>query len=144
MKLKKISDIAHEIHWSLKHLQGGTNVLRKGLMLFWVVEKEGWFSLRYFVLSDFPKGFVRIRSDARLPEIKKFWPHKIVKLPQFEMTVHQSEINAAFVKDLRDFVGFLVEERDEIYTWDIFEDADQYPDYGWSKVAKNIRSASRK
>lgn len=72
---------------------------------------------------------------------KSFWPFDRPEIPPFEITVHKSEITPEFIKEFSQFVSFLSEGRDEIYTWDVFEGG-SYPNYGWSLKAQELLKRS--
>jgi len=144
MKTQTIAQVRRFVLNSMSSLQGGDKVKLSKDELGWIVEEEGWLTLRYTQIEEYEVGFIRFRSDMTHSLPKSFWPFDFPKIPTFELTVYHNQIDEEFVKNLRDFVSFVIVDRPEIYTWDIFEDFQSYPNYGWTKKARDLYQEFKK
>lgn len=120
----------------LESLLGRKNVRKFRNDIGWIEHRKSWIALRWVHVSGVsgqPLQFVRLRNDVEFHLPRSFWPLGIAEIPSFELTVHASEINAGFVKDLAAFVSALADEG-EVPQWDIFRDP-AFPGYSWSEIA---------
>jgi hypothetical protein len=126
--------VTRELQW----IHGFEQVKQSKGEIGWIVERDGWFSLRWIYLQEYDFGFPRFRNDIVHELPKSFWKLPYPKIPKFEITVHHSQIDKKFIHSMSDFVSYVFEDRPEIYTWDIFDNVSCYPNYGWSKLARDL------
>ncbi len=122
---------------TLQELHGFHNVKNFKDEISWIEHRNPWLGFRWAYLSEvsgYSPEFIRFRNDMKQQTPKSFWPFDRPEIPIFEITVHNSEITPEFIKEFSQFVSFLSEDRDEIYTWDVFEEG-SYPNYAWSLKA---------
>jgi hypothetical protein len=129
----------------LSALHGPENVRQIKDEIAWIELENAqrrlrWVDLQY--VSDCPDHFIRLRNDVVTKIPKTFWHFETPRIAKFELTVLFSEITEDFVRDFSKFVSFLADQKDEVFTWEIFGNA-TYPDYGWSVKAAALHSKLR-
>lgn len=137
--MSPISEAYKIITSNLRDIHGPKNVrtLRNG-DICWVEKRGAWRGFRWVFLSyvsGYSEEFIRLRNDTQGISSKSLWPFERPTIETFELTVLASEITPEFVSDFSRFVSFLAENRDEIYTWDMFAHQ-SYPTYSWSTKAQ--------
>lgn len=109
---------------ALESLWGAKNVRKFGNYIGWIEHRKSWIGFRWVRVSGVfgqPREFVRLRNDVEFHMPTSFWPFSPPKIPKFELTVHDSELNLSFVTDFAAFVSALADGV-ESPNWDIFRD----------------------
>lgn len=135
-----LSEAITTITRGLQGIYGFDNVKKRNQNIWWIVTRDAWLGIRWVhvsYVSGCPTDFIRLRNDIATNLPKNFWRFSKPHITKFELTFHHSELTPAFVMDFNSFVTFLADGRDEIYTWDLFQDG-SYPDYGWSLKSEEI------
>jgi hypothetical protein len=140
--LTRLAAARSNITNSLRQLHGTEKVRQIKDAVAWIETRAAWIGLRWTYVSyvsGCQEDFIRLRNDVVMNIPKSFWRFSLPSIRTFELTVLFSEITDDFVSDFSDFVSFLADGRDEIYTWEIFGNA-SYPNYGWSVKANELRN----
>ncbi len=146
MTINYLTEARNSIVRGLRDIHGPENVRAFKGEIAWIETKGPWLGLRWVYLcevSGCASDFIRLRNNIETETPKTFWPFRHPNIRSFELTVLFSEITQEFISDFSSFVSFLSEERDEVYTWDLFDDA-SYPCYGFSEKALARQRENRK
>lgn len=108
----------------------------------WLMEKDGWYTVRTCSVTQYSPGCFRFRNDLAFDIPKRVWPFS--KLPQerlgkMEITIHESEIST-----LLPLLVEIAETTGRDYQSPLFPDNLISPTYCWSIKANKHYTELRK
>jgi hypothetical protein len=107
----------------------------------WLIEKDGWFSVRTCSVTLYAPGCIRFRNDLDFDIPKRVWPLRAMpsRVRTMEITIHESEVSA-----LLPLIVQIAEDPSHDYPSALFPKKLISPSYCWSVKGEMHYAATKK
>jgi hypothetical protein len=128
----------------IQKMQSYTDVTgrRKFCEVVWRTPVPGGWGLRWFVVQEYARGLIRLRTDFLVLVSKSFWPFRLPEMPHMELTFHESEINEELGAKMADLCENVALDR-EVTPWPEFVKGSSFPHYAWTQKADEFEKQRR-
>ncbi|HCX30024.1 MAG TPA: hypothetical protein DHU55_09695 [Blastocatellia bacterium] len=99
--------------------------------LWWIAKRDGWFRPCWIYITEYPRGYFRIRNDMWMPIPKKAWSLSLPRVggvERFELTFHKSELTDS----IHDLIFFSCSVPGFQFSSPLFKETGEVPVYAWT------------
>lgn len=140
--VKNLQDARRVIHYLIAEIIGHKETKRRGGLICWRVEKEGWIGPRQISVTQYLPGLYRVNGGGKLGNggdgfMRTVWPFRNgPKQESFELTFCGQDLTPQFANQLIELVNYSYAGFKNTPQLEGVEHGDNFPYSSWTILAR--------